>query len=304
MTTITAHSEWAIFPCLPNGKAPWGKYAKHGHNSASSDPNAWANVPSEANWGIACAASGLVVIDIDSGDIPDWCPATYTVRTGRGWHIYYLAQPGDAYRGKIGDSIDIKHHGYVIAAGSRHPDGHLYEVTDPRQPAPLTDDLRSLLLDDLAPIDHHRGSRTSRRVGKYREFLQAAWTDAPTRPAVRQDSPVARVNDQEVACKTETSQDLRAIVTGMRIVENPTQDEGFDLVLVRPAKGKKLHAGAFINGQVHDYAFGCNRDIKDPVAVVGFAGGAYYESQDYVNHNYPLGSLCASCFGFAKYAQS
>lgn len=297
MTATATHHGWAIFPCLPNGKAPWGKYARHGHNSASSDPNAWLHVPDEANWGVACAASGLVVVDIDSGDIPAWCPPTYTVRTGRGWHLYYLATPGDTYRGTIGTGIDIKHHGYVIAAGSRHPDGHLYHVTNDRPPAPLTEELRSLLLDDQPTTHQPAGSRPARRLGKYREFLQTAWTDATTGSAVRQNPAMAGIHDQAVDVPTPT-QGPR-----MRIIQNPAYDESLTLLLVRPTKGNKLHIGCFAHGKVDDLSLGCGRTMKDPIAVVGFADGGPREPYDYVNLNYSLDALCSVCFDYAKYAQ-
>ncbi len=118
---------------------------KHGHLDASPDETQarewWARCPG-ANVGIATSPSGLTVLDCDHGleteegfrafmaayDLPE----TYAVRTGRrddyGVQMYY--QRGDmedplksiAWE-KGGHSGDIRSAtGYVMAAGSIHPD--------------------------------------------------------------------------------------------------------------------------------------------------------------------------------------
>ena len=302
MTTLTADPKWSVFPCRPQAKAPWSRYAPHGHNS-SRPAYQWRGIPDEANWGINCALSGLVVIDIDAGPIPEDLPATYTVKTGRGWHLYYLANPGETYRGTLRDGIDIKHNGYVIAAGSIHPDGHRYEVVDDRAPVALPDDLRRQIANDGSPTDERTGGSTTRRHGKYREFLQAAWADATARPAVRQDAAVAGVHHPSMAGQPQTGKVSRAIVTTMQIIQNPEYDENLSLLLVRAKDGKKLHSGVFAHGKVDSLSLGCSRELKDPIAVVGFKDAAYMEDRDYVNLNYSLDALCALCFNYAKYAQ-
>ena len=141
-----AEKDFHVFPCEPNGKRPLGG---RGHLDATTDPETiirwWTETP-EANIGIACDASGLVVVDIDArhggyktlealeaeiGLYPD----TVVARTGcrePGLHLYYRVPEGMEFKGKLGPGIDIKHHGYVVAAPSVHPDGGRYEwITSP-----------------------------------------------------------------------------------------------------------------------------------------------------------------------------
>jgi hypothetical protein len=140
----TDASTLLVFPCQPRSKAPWAYFAAHGRLSAKP-LNEWRRVPPDANWGVPCAANGFVVVDVDSGEIPDECTPTYTVKTDRGFHLYYLATPGASYRGKLRDGIDVKHNGYVIAAGSVHPSGTVYEIIDGRSPVPVPVELEGLI---------------------------------------------------------------------------------------------------------------------------------------------------------------
>jgi hypothetical protein len=141
-----AEKDFHVFRCEPNGKRPLGG---RGHLDATTDPETiirwWTETP-EANIGIACDASKLVVIDVDTrrggyktlealeaeiGLYPD----TVVARTGcrePGLHLYYRVPEGMEFKGKLGPGIDIKHHGYVVAAPSVHPDGGRYEwITSP-----------------------------------------------------------------------------------------------------------------------------------------------------------------------------
>lgn len=137
-------SNLLMFPCLPRGKAPWARFAAHGHLSAKLFEE-WQGVPDEANWGIPCALNGLVVVDIDAGEIPIECTPTYTVKTSRGWHLYYISSPGVIYKGKMREGIDVKFNGYVIAPGSMHESGVGYEVIDARSPVPAQGMLERLI---------------------------------------------------------------------------------------------------------------------------------------------------------------
>lgn len=115
------------------------------------------------NIGIACGPSGLLVIDADTmtalaqaaADRNAAMPTTYTVRTAKGRH-YYLTNPerefgnspgglkvyGCDVRGGHGDG------GYVLAAGSLHPDGVTYTVesdADVAEPFPW---IKAILRED------------------------------------------------------------------------------------------------------------------------------------------------------------
>ncbi|MER7336869.1 bifunctional DNA primase/polymerase [Streptomyces sp. NPDC000075] len=105
--------------------------------------------PSPRNIAVACGPSGLLVLDDDTGTaLADLCadrgrclPQTFTVRTRKGLHHYFhqpeqplgnglglLAGRGFDIRG--GASTTSKYGGYVIAPGSRHETGAVYEAVD------------------------------------------------------------------------------------------------------------------------------------------------------------------------------
>ncbi|MGB8298222.1 MAG: DUF3987 domain-containing protein [Polyangia bacterium] len=130
-----------VFPCKPGEKMP---ATEHGHLDATVDVETikerWTET-SGANIGLRCDASGFVVVDVDAknGGYKTLealeaelgpCPDTVAARTGcrqPGLHLYYRVPAGMEFRGKLGDGIDIKHRGYVVAPPSIHPDGGRYE---------------------------------------------------------------------------------------------------------------------------------------------------------------------------------
>jgi hypothetical protein len=123
------------------GKHPtvaWGR-------AATTDPRmiaAWFS-GSTLNVGISCGPSNLVVLDEDEQGVLDaWAaehdvtlPDTYTVTTGRGRHLYYrwdhtvtpITNSAARLFG-VGSKIDVRGHGgFVVAAGSFHEQGRVYE---------------------------------------------------------------------------------------------------------------------------------------------------------------------------------
>lgn len=129
-----AESGWHVFPLRPGRKEP---LTAHGQNDATVDPDQirrwWTATPS-ANIGLACAPSGLYVVDIDVSEGKNgrrsWdalvaehgqVPVTRTVQTwSGGFHIYYRmpAQPLSNTASKIGEHIDSRGNGYVVAPPS------------------------------------------------------------------------------------------------------------------------------------------------------------------------------------------
>jgi hypothetical protein len=111
-----------------------------GFLDATSDTTriaSWWTAATNANVGIACAASHLVVVDIDPRNGGDDTlvelarelgpvPATWTVLTPGGGAHYYLQYAGDDVVGALGRGVDIKHRGYVVAPPSVHPNGGVY----------------------------------------------------------------------------------------------------------------------------------------------------------------------------------
>ena len=146
----------AVLPLEPRGKRPIGYLAKRGYLSATKDSEEierfWRKVP-DANIGIGCAPSGIVVFDIDrrnGGERPDCLFPTFTVETGDGEHLYYCA-PQDWTPAQLEDEgIDVKWKGYVVAPPSIHPTGRVYSVKNPARVEALPQDLIEFLHDDLA----------------------------------------------------------------------------------------------------------------------------------------------------------
>jgi len=88
--------------------------------------------------GVACRASGLVVLDVDQhgvdgevtlreleakhGPLPRTCEA----RTGGGGrHLFFLLPPGKL-RGQLGPGVDVRAEAYVLVEPSRHSSGGAY----------------------------------------------------------------------------------------------------------------------------------------------------------------------------------
>lgn len=162
-----AERGWKVFPCKPNSKEPM---TGRGYKDATSDPKKiaewWAQHPS-ANIGLACDASGIVVVDADtykpecewgfmaqSMDLPD----TLVQRSASGGTHYFFSAPKDAeFKGQMGKGIDVKHKGYVLLepsvfGGKKYQfqtDDDLAPVPEwvPRKEAPADCDISDLMPD-------------------------------------------------------------------------------------------------------------------------------------------------------------
>ncbi|MGW6704724.1 bifunctional DNA primase/polymerase [Streptomyces sp. NPDC054956] len=132
----------------PRGKHPSVKWSA----TASNDPSAAARWYGAGlrNIGIACAPSGLLVLDDDTGTaLADLCadhdrdmPQTFTVATRAGRQHFYFRQPQDVLGNGLGAlagrGFDVRggvtatsmHGGYVIAPGSRHETSAVYTTLD------------------------------------------------------------------------------------------------------------------------------------------------------------------------------
>lgn len=139
-----AEGEWVCTcskgaDCGSPGKHP---HTEHGFQDATAEEQTirgwWTRWPT-ANVGIACGASGLVVLDVDprqGGDATlearteehGKLPETLTVNTGGGGQHYYFADGTPATPdGKAGAGLDRKAAtGYVVAPPSRHASGGTY----------------------------------------------------------------------------------------------------------------------------------------------------------------------------------
>ena len=141
-----------------NGKKPYP--GTNGFKDASNNPeqiSAWWDAKPDANIGLSCAASGLVVFDVDldldlEDDAKRWeefrakndLPDTFTQKTpGGGLHLVYRAKPGVKYPSAVDDEhgkiADIKSNGYIVLAPSvarsgRRESAGPYETIDDRAP--------------------------------------------------------------------------------------------------------------------------------------------------------------------------
>lgn len=149
-----ARRGWFVFPCQPRGKSP---LTEHGYKDASKDVatiRAWAEQYPDANIGIDCGRSGILVLDVDGPqgddsllDLGVAFPDTVTVRTGKGRH-YYFKSNGKNYKNAVSikPGLDIRTAGgSVIAPGSTHANGNAYEFVKEQPLAEIPEWLEELL---------------------------------------------------------------------------------------------------------------------------------------------------------------
>jgi len=151
----------AVFPIKAGTKnRPLIKaWQKNASNDLDQVRSWWKQWP-DANIGICCGLSGLVVVDIDLPDGPAAWDAlckergirtdTVTVETpSGGWHLWYRAPPGSQLRNtarRLGPGLDTRAGaGYVIAPPSGNGHG-TYSWGPSSQIVPLPNALRDLLL--------------------------------------------------------------------------------------------------------------------------------------------------------------
>jgi hypothetical protein len=135
---------WFVFPLAARGKTP---VTKRGMLDASTDVGiveAWWEQRPQANIGVACGPSGLLVVDLD-GEEPaarTWAnlaahhgghAKTLVARTGKGFHLYFAGQ-GRSTVSRIAPLVDTRGAGgYVIAPPSVHGSGAVYRWFEPER---------------------------------------------------------------------------------------------------------------------------------------------------------------------------
>jgi hypothetical protein len=129
---------WYILP-IDRTKAKKPIIVAHGKNSATTNPDiirGWYRLEPEANIGVVCRPSGLLVLDVDDrhggddhlydleqklGPLPD----TVCSQTGNGLHIVFR-NPLITTKREIAAGIHIRDNAYVIAPNSTHYTGRPY----------------------------------------------------------------------------------------------------------------------------------------------------------------------------------
>lgn len=125
--------------CRSAGKHP---LLPHGLKEASADEyviRGWWAKWATANIGLRMGES-VVAVDVDTrnnghetwaairtayGELPE----TATQRTGNGWHYLFEVDPNilTGIKGKLGEGVDIKANGYIVAEPSIHHSGRQYQ---------------------------------------------------------------------------------------------------------------------------------------------------------------------------------
>ena len=195
-----AEAGYYVFPVIPNGKIPLIRDGFKGASNKPEDVADWITAFPEANYGIACGASGLVVLDFDkkNGGLES-VTKVEEVQGGQALHTYGVATPGGGYhfyyvgvspsRAGILPGFDIRGDGgYVVGPGSAI-DGNTYEPLHPdcpveKLPEVLQQFIARPVVKHVTDITGERGAlnkRTLRFVAEgalpgqwHQELFQAA----------------------------------------------------------------------------------------------------------------------------------
>ena len=121
---------WKVLALGENSKVPAGHFLQpHGVLDATDNPTIirqiWDDMPN-ANIGVATGkASGITVLDLDSEEAKNEmakiavAPVTYSIKTPRGWHVYFLYDESvDQSAGRLFKTDVRNDGGYVVANGS------------------------------------------------------------------------------------------------------------------------------------------------------------------------------------------
>ena len=169
-----ARRGWAVFPLAPRSKIPAISKTAGGSgvHDATTDETVirqwWGRSPN-ANIGLACGPSRLLVIDLDAekGGLDSWAElrrenainddTILSLTGGGGVHLLFSLPDGASIgnsAGKLGTGIDIRATGgYVVVPPSVHPNGHPYTWDvgfhpDDWDPQPVPPPLLRLLTED------------------------------------------------------------------------------------------------------------------------------------------------------------
>lgn len=158
---LLARDDVHVFPLPARSKAPRVRW----RDVSTAEPGQiiyWLS-GSDANYGVDCGKSRLLVLDEDEmGELERLAvdqgkpmPNTFTVRTAHGQHFYFRQPGGFGNRAPFkrnGYKIDVRGEGgYVVGPGSTHPSGAVYTLTDATSPAELPSWLLDLLVAPAVP---------------------------------------------------------------------------------------------------------------------------------------------------------
>ncbi|SRR5579871_1481914 len=134
---------WRVFPCRSRDKTPLVREWQRVATTEEEQIRTWHEQFSGCNWGIATgSASDIWVLDVDGAkgeaSLKDLIgqygqlPLGFTVRTGKGLHLYFAWPTICQLRNsasRVGEGLDVRGEGgYVLAPGSIHPSCAVYAV--------------------------------------------------------------------------------------------------------------------------------------------------------------------------------
>lgn len=159
---VDRHGDEAAKKWPKTPRVEWQEFQQREPTDAEWDR--WRRNYPRANWGILTGRQ-IVVVDADSAEAINWIEqggiarTPRTVDTAHGRHYYFASNPQFPIKNSAGKSkIDIRGHGgYVVAPGSVHESGVLYE--EHRAPGIDCDhrELPILTAADLAAIQRYNG---------------------------------------------------------------------------------------------------------------------------------------------------
>lgn len=279
-----------VFPAKACSKKPatdWKRYQQE--QPTNDDLVRWD--ASQFNVCVVTGSpSGIVVVDVDSHEAQQLIdglelPLTPTVRTARGRHLYFKA-PAYSVRNSVnieGVKLDIRGDGgYVIAAGSIHPDGSVYKwLVSPDETAfaPFPDQLAALIV--------------SRKV---KEHGAASSTAGPARAAPRRAAGLDAflLNELEEAqaeiagaAKGQRNDTLFKMAARMarHVSAAEAAWEGFAEALASAARGAGLEEGEIAS----TLASGWTHGSAEPTAWVQVAREHVYLSYQERFYHVPSG---------------
>lgn len=189
---LLAGRGFEIFRVKWMDKTPLGKWK----DMATKDHETIEDWPAKGyNLGVACGErSGAWVLDIDDEEAmvalqaAVTLPATYTIKTGKGYHLYFKWADGMAITNSHQcpiPKIDVRGNGgYVVAEGSTHANGHVYHCIDETDCVPAPADLLALLWPPKPvrnPTPPSAGTAPKKtkslKPGRYRAYVDKALND-------------------------------------------------------------------------------------------------------------------------------
>ena len=156
-------------------------------NYSYADLKLLNHIQTGGNYGVIGGFGGMVVIDIDRESfidiVLDALPATFTVRTKKGVHLYYrvtdgviqsrvlkFAETGDSIGDiKAGHIEKAKSRGYVVGPGCIHPSGSKYKVLISHTVGQLSADVIQNLLLKVGIVIGDDYQKKSRKPAKVRD---------------------------------------------------------------------------------------------------------------------------------------